>query len=137
MSSIINNFFDKVYVINLKSREDRLKQCKSELDKHGIDYIIFDAIKGSGPVGKIRLPGLVGCLLSHVEILKKAASENLNNVFIFEDDVRIINNNYFELKECLDNLPPNDIFLLTNCGFHQGIGHDGRIHKNTYINKRA
>jgi GR25 family glycosyltransferase involved in LPS biosynthesis len=96
------------------------------------DEIYYDArFDGDISVSK----GAIGCSLAHVNALKIAIDNMFDYVFIFEDDVRITNNNYYELKECLDNLPPNDLVLLTNCGFHQGIGHDGRIHKNTHINK--
>ena len=43
----INDFFDKVYVINLKSRPERLKLCKQELNKNGIEHEVFEAVIGN------------------------------------------------------------------------------------------
>ena len=52
---------------------------EEHVKKYDLDIIFFDAI--SKPENPIR-----GCLESHLEIIKLAKQENLNNVLILEDD---------------------------------------------------
>jgi GR25 family glycosyltransferase involved in LPS biosynthesis len=75
----LNDIFDKIYCINLKSRIDKRKKMEEQAKKYDLDIIFFDAI--SKPENPIR-----GCLESHLEIIKLAKQENLNNVLILEDD---------------------------------------------------
>lgn len=78
--------------------------------------------------------GQIGCALAHFNAVKLAKKLDLDYVFIFEDDVEIIAENYDVVQQWLDNLPKNDICLITNVGSFEGVGHDGRIHSNTLIN---
>ena len=89
--SSLFNFFDKSYIINLPERSDRRKEITQELKKIGISDSLaqvkfFPAIK---PTDKGEFPsiGARGCFLSHLEVLKEAKSQNLNNLLIMEDDL--------------------------------------------------
>lgn len=42
----INEFFDKIYVLNLDRRPDRWKKMKAQADKYGIDINRFPAVDG-------------------------------------------------------------------------------------------
>jgi FkbM family methyltransferase len=42
----INSFFDKIYVLNLDRRPDRLEKMKAQADKYGIDIHRFPAVDG-------------------------------------------------------------------------------------------
>jgi GR25 family glycosyltransferase involved in LPS biosynthesis len=78
--------------------------------------------------------GVIGCSLAHLNAMKLALDMNYDYVYIFEDDITIMNNNYNELQNWLNKLPQNyDLCQLTNVGSLEGIGHDGRIHKNIYV----
>jgi len=115
MTSTLNNIFDKTYVINLRSRKDRLEQCNLEFIKHNIDYNVFSAkqYKGDIPAGKIKLPGNVGCVLSHVEIIKEASLLGLNNILIFEDDVVFCEDFNNKFNSIINELPADwDMFYL-------------------------
>jgi glycosyl transferase family 25 len=70
--------FGGVYVINLDRRPDRLDEITGELDKIGLPFKRFAAID--------RKPGILGCGLSHLAVLKEARELGLKNVLIFEDD---------------------------------------------------
>jgi len=78
------DFFDKIYCINLDERTDRWEKIQGEFKKVGIRDRVerFSAFKHD----KYGL----GNSLSHLEIIKKACQENLNNVFIFEDDAKFM-----------------------------------------------
>jgi hypothetical protein len=80
-------YFDKIFLINLDSRPDRLEKVMIQLRELGVEELIerFSAI--SPPNGDGRL----GCLLSHIEIIKISKSLNLKNVLVLEDDVFFIN----------------------------------------------
>lgn len=96
------------------------------------DNIINDArFKENKPLSK----GQIGCSLAHMNALKTAIDMDFDYVFIFEDDVEVIVDNYITLKKWLDKLPNNyDLCLITNVGTYQGIGHDGRNHVNKRYN---
>lgn len=79
----MNNFFDAIYCINLDKRHDRWERVSKSFKNNNIDVIRFPAIE--------HKDGRIGCIKSHVEILKIAKERNLKNVLIFEDDVVFIN----------------------------------------------
>jgi GR25 family glycosyltransferase involved in LPS biosynthesis len=81
----LNDLFPNIFVINMDKDTQRLELCKQEFTKFNIHTWK-------------RFPGLVSnqntlearercCTLSHLDIIKIAKSNNLDNVLIFEDDV--------------------------------------------------
>ena len=80
----MNNFFDAIYCINLDKRHDRWERVSKSFKDNNIDVIRFPAIENKD--------GRVGCIKSHVEILKLATKNNFKNVLVFEDDVKFIDN---------------------------------------------
>ena len=77
--------FDKVYLINLNSRPDRLERMKVRLKKLGIEYERFSACV---PLDRGYFPntGNRGIAMSFRTILKMARAANLESVLVFEDD---------------------------------------------------
>lgn len=95
------------------------------------DRILYDARFKCNRLTK----GQIGCAIAHVNALNTAISNDYDYVFIFEDDLEIMVNNYDHLKNWLKVLPNDfDLCLLTNVGTYEGVGHDGRIHKNKLSN---
>jgi glycosyl transferase family 25 len=89
----LQDFFSRVYIINLPERVDRKRGIERELKGIGLEFSakkveIFPAIR---PVEKLAFPslGILGCFLSHLEIIRTAKREGLNNVLIMEDDLAI------------------------------------------------
>lgn len=78
------NFFDEIYCINLDYRTDRWEHVQKEFEKVGILKRVkrFSAIKEDD--------GRVGIIKSNLAIVKMAKSKGLNNVLVFEDDVKFI-----------------------------------------------
>jgi len=114
--------WDKIYIINLKRREDRKIIMIEKLAEEKIDnYEIIEAYDGKDieiikkfnlikKHSKIINSGHYACLLSHIKAIKKAKKNNYNNVMILEDDV-IFNNNFLEeLKKI--KLPKYDLIYL-------------------------
>lgn len=72
-----------IVFINLDRRVDRLVEITSEFARMGIENAVrFSAIE--------HIHGAVGCMLSHLEILKLAKANKWHNVLIFEDDFMFI-----------------------------------------------
>lgn len=87
----IFNAFQRIYVINLPSRADRLRAVLAELARVGISkddprLKIFAGIRPSD-AGGFPTIGTRGCFLSHLGVLREALADGLDNVLILEDDV--------------------------------------------------
>ena len=93
-------YFDKVFLINLDKRKDRLDRCNEIFEKNGVLDLVerfpgiipdpSEDIPYTKDTEKIKVP-LYGCLLSHINIIKKAKSEGLKSILVLEDDVEFIN----------------------------------------------
>lgn len=96
----MNEYFDKIFVINLNHRSDRWEQCTKLFSEYNItNYERFEAIcpKYENIPKKLYnnlvvnkkewyVTGAVGCKLSHLEIIKLAKERNYNNFLVLEDD---------------------------------------------------
>ncbi|MEQ9358224.1 glycosyltransferase family 25 protein [Coleofasciculus chthonoplastes] len=84
------DYFDRLYIIHLPEREDRYRALKQELAFIGIDIT----------ASKVRIPdaprpeetngfpsrSVYGNFLSHLEAFRESAKDNLEGVWILEDD---------------------------------------------------
>jgi GR25 family glycosyltransferase involved in LPS biosynthesis len=85
------NYFDRIYVINLPERTDRRREVTAALKRIGVSFApgkveLFPAVRPTDAAG-FPSPGVRGCFLSHLAVLKKASELNLPSVLILEDDV--------------------------------------------------
>ena len=114
--------FDKVYVINLKRRPERLQKISLILRLLGIKFRIFDAVDGNAltdaEVARLHfLPGYedpyakrpmtkgeIGCFLSHYWIWRDIVDNKYQRVIVFEDDVRFAENATVELNRVVEDL---------------------------------
>jgi glycosyl transferase family 25 len=154
---------DKIFVINLKSRTDRLENIKLLIDQLKLDkkkIEIFEAVVGnkisndeinnilsissldtllnkSTNHKDIRSKGAIGCYLSHYKIWEKVVNDNLNNVLILEDDIYYDADNK-EFNEYINSIPNNyDIAMLSwfSLWFDPLKNHKKNIIVNNYWNK--
>jgi len=91
MPPALNTFFDRVYVINLKTRSDRRAEMESQLNRIGLSLshekiVLFEATKPTDAAGFPSL-GAHGCFMSHLQVLREARACRLNSVLIVEDDL--------------------------------------------------
>ena len=86
-NDFVNTYFpNAVYVINLKSRPDKMEKVNSLLKSRGIRYERFEGILGDKSYGKLT-KGEIGCALSHLALMKNALKKDLDWILIFEDDI--------------------------------------------------
>src|SRR5688572_15992048 len=108
-TSLINQIFPDKVCINLDRRIERWEQMQNKFRQHGIHSVQrFAAIDGDVtkiPTNWPGTPGAYGCLLSHVEVVRRARGLGLKSILIFEDDV--VFDDAFEQKfsEYIHQLP--------------------------------
>ena len=145
----INNFIDKIFIINLKERTDRKEKISQELKKQNIEiYEFFEAITCSDEDvknwNKNYIPNYnktyginnednyrrscLGCLKSHVEVMKIALQRGYNKILILEDDCKFVKN-YGYISKSLQNFN-KEINLLYLSGAYNG--EKKKINNNIY-----
>jgi GR25 family glycosyltransferase involved in LPS biosynthesis len=82
MQSSRYNFFDDIVCINLEHREDRKRISQNIFKKLNINCR-FHTVK-KHPKG-----GMYGCFDSHIQVIQDAYNKGLNNILIFEDDIKL------------------------------------------------
>lgn len=84
--------FDRIYVINLRSRPDRRLEMEQELRKVGLDgderVAFFDAITRDNP-GPFKRVGSHGAFLSHLTIFEMHL-DTFDSILILQDDCDFI-----------------------------------------------
>ena len=89
--SVLLDYFDKIYVINLPTRTDRKREMDEQLARIDLSFdhprvSLFAAIRPADP-GSFPSIGARGCFSSHLEVLRDAQRNDLNRILIFEDDL--------------------------------------------------
>ena len=135
------NMYDKIYLINLKRRPDRLNNFLEHYqvsDMSNIDITKFDAIDGSKldvnsvPLSELAIAelqqlettgfrtkhyqltkGAIGCYLSHVKIWENILKNKYETVLIFEDDAKVPADMNYQIHEQMKYVPNDwDIVLF-------------------------
>lgn len=92
---------DSIYVINLDKRPEKWLRVKQILKEEGLSATRFSAVNGweidlkgqqelAGNYPLRMLPGEIGCLLSHVSVVKDALNRGCRTVWILEDDIEFV-----------------------------------------------
>lgn len=76
------NFLDKIYLVNLLKRSDRLLVSAQDCEKYGIPYERFNAIEDE--------QGARGLRDSMLQIFNEAIEKDYKNILVLEDDFQII-----------------------------------------------
>lgn len=93
------DFFDDVFCINLKKRNDRREQATAEFHKVGLEKrAVFIYGEDNKKDGRIGLQTTLHKIFSY------AIESKLDRILIFEDDVQFINDPVHKLKLALNDL---------------------------------
>ncbi|VBB17684.1 hypothetical protein YASMINEVIRUS_147 [Yasminevirus sp. GU-2018] len=98
--SKLNSIFEKIYVINLKKRDDRKASSVAKLKSLGVEYEFFEGVDGydrqydslcdsvlTREGTWIKSRGAVGLIMTYIKLLEDALAKNYQNVLILEDDI--------------------------------------------------
>jgi GR25 family glycosyltransferase involved in LPS biosynthesis len=150
---MLNNLFEKVYLINLDKRKDRYEKFLKISEKYNFSFERISAFDGplllnnnftygNKKISFIRnefykhepgnlfgienyhdryFKGQVGCLISHLEILKLAQKNNYNSILVLEDDVAFSDDFEQKVKNLYENFPKEwDMFYLSGSLVKEG-----------------
>lgn len=92
------DLIDCIYVLNLEQRIEKWIRLEKLCKERNLNLNRFNAIDGrklsrkirdelAGPYPARLNGGQIGCLLSHLSIIKNAYDNNFNNIWILEDDI--------------------------------------------------
>jgi GR25 family glycosyltransferase involved in LPS biosynthesis len=102
----INDYFDKVVVINLDKRTDRLEKISKQLDELGITFERFSAIDGKAE----GIDPITAGTMSHQKVLEENVEKR---ILILEDDAQFVDDFNEKFNEVIQYLPGDtDIFYL-------------------------
>jgi hypothetical protein len=107
----MHDFFDRIVVVNLKRRTDRLANFRRELERISwpfIEPIIFEAIDGNivpCPNGWQQGGGAWGCRQSEARILEQAIMDGVKHLLVLEDDACFFQDFNEQVNKFLTNVP--------------------------------
>ena len=109
-------FIDKIIYINLDKRTDRREHMEKQLENFGLTAERFSAIENE--------EGIVGCGLSHLNVLKIAKERKYKNILILEDDFLFLvsSEKFFENLKELEKYKNFDVCMISyNCNNYKNI----------------
>jgi glycosyl transferase family 25 len=125
---MINNFFNKIFVINLQRCSDRKNHVEKIMSEQNVDFDFVEAVDGEAEFKDHEYyvdflkkncyncnnwnqsKAQLGCWLSHIKIWEKIVAENIESCLILEDD--FLFNKNASVEETLKDLPKDwNIFM--------------------------
>ena len=105
----LNFIFDRVVVINLERRPDRLREFEKQAKANQIFYQRFDAIDAV----KEGISPDEACLRSHRKVLEDAMNDGVQRLFVFEDDALLVDDFNTKFSEFYNKIKdPWDMLYL-------------------------
>lgn len=105
----LNEVFDRIVLINLDHRTDRLEAFDKQAKGLGIEYIRFPAITED----MLKSNPTDACKQSHKAVIHNAVKDGVGNLLVFEDDATFVDNFLEEFNQVYSQLPEDwDMFYL-------------------------
>jgi len=120
----INNYFDKIYCVNLDRRKDKWDIANKKFNNLNIIVNRFSAYDGNlldeNLIKKYKNINKyeIGCMLSHYDIIKDAKLNNYKKILILEDDVLFVENFHKNFSTIISKLPENYKMLYLGATQH-------------------
>lgn len=92
-------YFDRIVVINLPHRKDRLIEVTEEMDKYGIEFELVDGIKNDN--------GAEGLRQTVENIFLESIEAGHRRILIFEDDCQFVHDPTEVMNNAVKELPEN------------------------------
>ncbi len=125
IAGLLENYFDKIFVVSIERAKDRHIQVKKQLEGLSFDFFwgadkqlfdwekikkgheVYDEIisKKHNRVGKAMNAGEVACALSHRKLYEHIVEQKYQRVLIFEDDIVPLTENLSQLPAVFNELP--------------------------------
>lgn len=122
--NILNNFFDKIYVLTIPAATERQKEFMQSM--HGLKFQFFNGVerrtldpqelqqtgvyneeraKENQRYDKHMTSGEIACAMGHKKIYEDIVANNIKRALIFEDDVFPLRDNIEYVPQILATLP--------------------------------
>lgn len=101
------NYFDKVFLINLPERKDRLVASVEELKGYNIPFELWRATKED--------KGAVGLTKTMASLFVECRKRNYKKVLVFEDDVKFLIDPTETMNKVVDQMPLSWDLLYLGC----------------------
>ena len=136
---MLNQFFDKIYCINLDRRTDRWEHFINQSHEFNLSNIErISAIDGNdlnpSDYNSNLSKGELGLLLTTISIFEKSKKENLEKILILEDDC-VFETELYQIQKYFKNLPSDwdMIYFGGNHNLHGNYPEPVKI--NDYVKK--
>ena len=129
----LNDIFDRIVLINLDRRPDRLEEFDEQAKRIGLTYerhSAFDAADKTDQYGR-PLRGIVACTRSHYDVLTKAMDDGVQRLFVFEDDANFVDNFNEEFAKTWAEVPADWDLFYGGLWLHNSIKYTERLVKPT------
>jgi GR25 family glycosyltransferase involved in LPS biosynthesis len=130
----IENFFKKIYCINLDRRTDRWEECKIEFKKNNLDcverYSAVDKTILNNEKNSV-FNGWKALILTNIQIIEYSLSLDFDSILILEDDVEFLPT-FNDISTYLDQLPEDwdMVYFGGNHNTHVGSKEPKSVDKN-------
>lgn len=121
---MLNDYFDCIYVINLKRRPDRLEHIVNQFKKINTEFKLIEAVDGNAILTNNKVgngwnfKGVTGCAYSHKKVYQDAIDNNYRSILVVEDD-NVFTDNFINDFLFFINQVPADWDMLYFGGNHQ------------------
>jgi hypothetical protein len=138
----LNDYFERVVVINLDRRPDRwdrFRQAFETVDWPFIEPVRVSAVDGDAvtvPIWWKQGGGAWGCLMSHVRILEDCIREGVRRVLILEDDAVLVKDFAAQVRPFLEHVPEDwDQLYFGGQHLRDPIPHGDHVYRCVNVNR--
>lgn len=134
----VNDHVDHVYVVTVKTFEDRIEHIKKEMMKHGISFSFFYEHFTPNLQTDIELKfntdmktAYKANVLQHIALWEDAVRKGYKRILVFEDDVILDNNFNYHFNELIleANLLKEDYIVFLG-------GADSKVPEDFFLSKK-